>query len=270
VTVHVVRGLFALSVALAAAALAAAALAYVSRRALLAVCGAIGALAVAAWIAFAFDPSAAVGVPAGAILVSLLAASAALGVEWGVRRNRRLERDISVAEARLRTVIDREAQERATELEHALARARADSASLLAEEERRIADERRAAIVARERAAAREIADALAETQRRVEQRLAEWTEDLERAQEHLAVQVRQLGARQQRMLSDAEERLRAVASDLESQSDAQRANLVKLREDVARDRGVARGGARGARNAFRRSAPRDPRARRAAAAARA
>jgi hypothetical protein len=133
----------------------------------------------------------------------------------------------------LQTIIDKDAHDRAAELERVLARARADSMSLLADEERRIAEERRLTIAEREETAGRELAEALDATQRRVEQRLTEWGEDLERAQAHLTDQLQRLAARQKRLIEEAEERLAADAKQLESESEAQRAGLVKLREDL-------------------------------------
>ena len=68
----------------------------------------------------------------------------------------------------------------AEELKTRLARMRADSLSILAEDERRIADERRRELAERERAAGVELADALAATAGRVEERLRGWSDDLE------------------------------------------------------------------------------------------
>ena len=65
-----------------------------------------------------------------------------------------------------------------------LARARADSLSALVAEERRIAEERRREVADREREATAELAEALATAQRRVEQRLATWSSDLEKLQQ--------------------------------------------------------------------------------------
>src|SRR6266576_1744541 len=99
-----------------------------------------------------------------------------------------------------------------------------------ASEERKIVDSRRGAIAEHERASAGELSDALADTQRRVEQRLTAWSEDLERAQENLFDQLQRLVGRQRRLIEEAEERLAADAERLESESEAQREALVKLR----------------------------------------
>ena len=226
---------FAASVLLAAATLAVAMLGRVPRKVLLSAATAIGGLTVAAWTALALDPSADIAVAATGLTASLLVTLGSVFVERGVARGRRIESEIAGAEARLRTLIERATEERAVELERTLARARADSASMFAEQERRLAEERRATIAQREDAIALELAEALAATQRRVEQRLGEWSEDLERAQGHLTDQVQRLAARQRRVIEEAEERLGADAERLESESEAQRAGLVRLREELER-----------------------------------
>src|SRR5207244_2411619 len=178
---------FAASIVLAALALAAALLNRLPRRLVYVVVLTIGGFAVAAWVSFVLEPSTNLAAAAGGLTAALLASAAALGVQWGAGSARRLERGIAAAEARLTALIAEEAEARAAELERTLARARADSMSMLADEERRIVEERRAAIAERERIAGAELGAALGTTQQRVEQRLAEWGEDLERAQQHLA-----------------------------------------------------------------------------------
>jgi hypothetical protein len=152
-----------------------------------------------------------------------------------VARALQLAHSVAAASETLQAIIDQDARDRAAELERVLARARADSMSLLADEERRIAEVRRVSIAEREEAAGHELTEALGATQRRVEQRLTEWGEDLERAQGHLTDQLQRLAARQKRLIEEAEERLAADAERLESESEAQRAGLVKLREDLLR-----------------------------------
>src|SRR5919198_677443 len=119
----------------------------------------------------------------------------------GIVHAAKVDREIELAKRRLAEIVARDAEERAAELERVLARARAESLSLIADEERRIAESRRTVIAEREQASARELSDALAETQRRVEQRLASWGEDLERAQGHLFDQLQALAGRQRRVI---------------------------------------------------------------------
>jgi hypothetical protein len=233
--VEILRIAFAASVAVAAAAVAAAFLDRISQRRIAAAASLVGAGAVAGWIVFALDPQANLAVAAGGLTASLLATVAAIGIRRGVLHARGVEAEVENAEARLAAIVTRDADERAAELERVLARARAESISLIVDEERRIVESRRANIAQREELSARELSDALAETQRRVEQRLAEWSEDLERAQANLFEQLQRLAGRQRRLIAEAEERLAAGAERLEAESEGQRGALVKLREEVER-----------------------------------
>src|SRR2546421_220014 len=74
-----------------------------------------------------------------------------------LRTTRRVDEQLVRAQARLSSQIAREVDERNAELERTLARARADSISLLAEQERRIAEERRSSALERSRLAADEL-----------------------------------------------------------------------------------------------------------------
>jgi hypothetical protein len=233
--VDILRVAFAVSVALAAIVIAGAALMHISQRVVYRVAMLIGVGATAGWILFALDPRTKLAVPAAGLTASLLATVAAIGVRRGMLHARTIEGEIDRAEARLGAIVARDAEERAAELERVLARARAESISLINDEERRIVESRRATIAEREQAAARELSDALAETQRRVEQRLVDWGEDLERAQGNLFDQLQGLAGRQRRLIEEAEERLAADAERLESESEGQRGALVKLREEVER-----------------------------------
>jgi hypothetical protein len=233
--VDVMRMVFALGVVLAAAAVVGATLVRVSERVLYGIIGALGAGSVVAWILFALDPSADLAYPAAGLTLCLVVAVGGIGIRRGIFHARKVEGEIARAEARLAAQVTKGADERAAELERVLARARAESLSLIASEERRIVDARRHAIAEHEQASARELSDALADTQRRVEQRLAAWSEDLERAQANLFEQLQRLAARQRRLIEEAEERLAADAERLESESEVQREALVKLREEVAR-----------------------------------
>src|SRR5919204_2331940 len=112
------------------------------------------------------------------------------------------------AEERLAAFVEREAEERHAELQRALAMARAESTALLAQEERRLAEERRREWVERERHAAADLSLKLIEAQRAVEERLAGWAEDLERTQEALTGQIARLEHRQRQLIQDVEKRL--------------------------------------------------------------
>ncbi len=147
----------------------------------------------------------------------------------------RKRRPDPTAEARrqLETLVAEQTTASAEELKARLARMRADSLSILAEDERRIADERRQELAERERAAGVELADALAATTRRVEERLRGWGDDLDRAQQNLETELRRLEQRQKQLIAEAEARIEAEASELVTTSDAQRASVLRLREEL-------------------------------------
>ena len=136
---------------------------------------------------------------------------------------------------RLETLVAEQTAASAEELKTRLARLRADSLSILAEDERRIADERRQELAERERAAGVELADALAATTRRVEERLRGWGDDLERAQQNLETELRRLEQRQKLLIAEAEVRIETEASELVTTSDEQRASVLRLREELER-----------------------------------
>jgi hypothetical protein len=112
---------------------------------------------------------------------------------------------------------------------------RADSISLLTHEERRIAEERRAAMAEREREASGELTQALARTQDQVEQRLASWAQDLERTADALSGRIGQLTQRQRQLMAEAESRMLVDADRLKVEGEEQRAALTRLREEVDR-----------------------------------
>ena len=223
------------SVVFAGATLAGAALERAPRKLLVAAAALVGAAAGAAWVAYALSPDVDVAAAAAGITGCLLATLGALALRRGIAYGRRVEEEVTRAEERLRALIDAEAEARAAELERTLARARADSASLLAQEERRIADERRAEIVEREHAAANELAGTLATVQQRVEKRLAGWADDLDRAQQGLVTQLERLAQRQTQLIAEAESRMEEDSKQLTSAPDEQRSAVGRLREDLVR-----------------------------------
>jgi uncharacterized phage infection (PIP) family protein YhgE len=152
-----------------------------------------------------------------------------------VAHARAVDAHLAAAEQRLQTLIDRESVERSKELARTLARARAESASLLADQERRIAEERRRGAAEQERAASASLATALTDAQRQMESRLRAWNEDLDRMRHAVVDQLEQLAQRQRQLISDAETRIAADAERLEAESEQQRAGLVRLRDELAR-----------------------------------
>jgi hypothetical protein len=227
--------LFAVGVVIASAALAGAAFRLAERTLLLGATASIGAAAVAGWIALAVRPGRELAVSAGGLTGAAVAAAASLALAAALQRSARIDAEIELAQARLRELVARETEDRAAELERVLARARADSVSLLAEQERRIAEERRKMVVESETAAGTELTAALARTQQQVEQRLQDWGQDLERAANAMRTRLIEVGQRQRQLTADAEARIGADGERLQAESEEQRDALVRLRADLQR-----------------------------------
>jgi hypothetical protein len=226
---------FAAGVGAAALALAGATLRLLSRAALLAFAALELGLALAAWIAFALshDHARELAVSAGGLLGSLAAALAALLLQRALTRTDAMDANLAETQAALRALVARETAETAAELERSLARARADSISLLIEEERRISEEHRREFSDREREVAASLTETLTATQAQVEQRLAGWAQDLDRAAEGTKARIAELAQRQKRLVSDAEARLAADGERLTADSDEQRTAVQRLRADL-------------------------------------
>jgi len=193
--------------------------------------------AVAAWVAFALSHShpRELAVAAGGLTASAVAAAGAIVARRAMARADDFDAHLGAAEERLRALVDQEAAERAAELERTLARARADSVSLLVEEERKLAEEHRRAYAERERETAASLTAALTTTQAQVEQRLAAWAQDLERVAEATKVHIADLAQRQKQLVSDAELRLAADADRLAAESEELRGALQRLRSELDR-----------------------------------
>ena len=159
----------------------------------------------------------------------------ALSVAAVVHARRRRPDPTAEARRQLESLVEEQTTVSAEELKARLARLRADSLSTLAEDERRIADERRQELAERERAAGVELAEALAATQRRVDERLRGWRDDLDRTQQALETELRGLEQRQKQLIAEAETRIEAEASELVATSDEQRASVLRLREELER-----------------------------------
>ena len=207
----------------------------VQHRLLVALAALTGVAAVAAWVGFGLRPGTDTATAAGGITVAFVALLAAVKLRDLLRSARRFDDQLARAQGRMNSLIAREADERNAELERTLARARADSASILAEQERRMAEERRTAAAERSRVTEDELGKALTVAQQQVEARLIAWTDDLERAQRGVADQLTQLAQRQKQLIAEAEARIATDAERLEGESEQQRASLVRLREELAR-----------------------------------
>src|SRR5437016_12529652 len=145
------------------------------------IAGVLGLGATAGWVVFAFDVDRGTAVAAGGLTVCFAAALLTIPLRSGLARSRRANEELDAAETALRELVERETAKRADELERTLARARADSSSRLAEEERKLADARLNELSQRERRLAAELGETVALVERRVEQRLSEWAGDLDR-----------------------------------------------------------------------------------------
>ena len=150
--------------------------------------------------------------------------------------------DQLVEEARraVREAVAAETAAHTEEIRRVLARERAETASLLVAEERRLAEERRAGFEARERATAERLIEETARTERRLEERLRGFTDDLDRAQRHLEAQLARLQQRNRQSIADVEARLEAEASELGSTADEQKKTVLRLREELERAAGQA------------------------------
>ena len=226
---------FAVAVGVAGLALAGAALRLFGRVVLVLLSLLVLGGAAGGWAMFALRHShpRELALAAGGLTGAALACGAALVVAWALARAEDTEAHVAAAQERLQEVVDKEAGDRGAELERTLARARADSISLLAEEERRIAEERRTAFGDRERALIASLTDALTETQAQVSQRLVDWKRDLDRAADSTKERLAELAERQKLLLEDAGARLEADGERLSAESEAQREALTRLRADL-------------------------------------
>lgn len=226
---------FASGVLLAAAALAGAALERADRRLLLSAGGVTGAAAAAAWVAFALDPQVGLAISATGLLACLMAVVGALALRRGLAHGRTVERDIERAKSELDAVVQRELRERSADLERALARGRADSLSAYAEEERRLAENRREALGESEQRLRHGLAEAFSKVQGQVEQRLAAWHQDLDRAQRQLGGRLEQIAARERSLIEALEARLESDAERLKTADEEQRTAVIRLRENLGK-----------------------------------
>jgi len=226
---------FVAGIAVAVLALAGAALRFLSRSALLALVALELVGAVAAWVAFALEQTREreLAISAAGITVCTLAAAAALLLRRALVRSEEIDVQMDAARVSLRALIDHEAAERAAELERTLARARAESVSLLIDEERKIVDDHRREFAEREQQFAASLTEALTMTQTQVEQRLAGWAQDLDRTADTTKAAIVDLANRQRQLISEVHVRLAADADRVGSESDEQRASVQRMRAEL-------------------------------------
>ena len=226
---------FAASVGVAALALAGAAFRFLHRFVLGALAFIASGGAVAAWAAYAarHHRPREMAIAAAGITVCTVAAWAAVLLRRALVHAEDVDAHLAAAQLKMRGLIDTEAAERSAELERTLARARADSVSLLTEEERRIAEERRAEFANLERATADTLMKSLTETQAQVELRLSDWNQDLDRAADGMRQRIADLEQHQKQLLADFDARIAADGDRLAAESEDQRAALARLRGEL-------------------------------------
>ncbi len=221
--VTIVQIAFAAAAAVAALTLLGVAFDRIRHRVLVALAVLVGVTAVACWVAFGLRPETSIAAAAGGITVAFLAQIAAVKLRDLLRAARRVDDQLARAQSRINSMIAREADERNAELERTLVRARADSASILAEQERRIAEERRAAAADRSRTAADELGEALTAAQQQMEVRLTAWTDDLDAS----LVRLREELARA------SQEAIAAGSAELDGYASERRRSLHELNERI-------------------------------------
>ena len=227
--------LFAGGVLVAAASLAGAALERAGARLLMGVAAALGAAGAAGWVAFALRPETELAIPATGLMACLVTVLAGIAVRRGLARGRAIELQIARAKSELDAVVQREVRDRTADLERTLARARADSLSTFAEDERRLSEARREAASESERRARDALGEALARAQEQVQLRLVAWHGDLERAQVELGGRLERIAQRERSLIEALESRLQEDSERVQAAGDEHRAALAKLREELLR-----------------------------------
>jgi hypothetical protein len=227
--------LFAGGVVLAALALAGAAFRRASSSMLMATFAVEAVAAVGVWVAFALRHDRSLAIAAGGLTACALVAGAAILLRRALNRVAATDARLAEAQADLVATVEREKATLAKEVELTLARARADSRSLLEQQERQIAEERRTLVAEREHDATAALADKLTQVQAQTEQRLAGWSQDLDRIADATKQRIAELEQRQQQLLREIELRLTADAERLSAESEEQRLGVARLRAELSR-----------------------------------
>jgi hypothetical protein len=140
---------------------------------------------------------------------------------------------IEAGRAELAAAVEEATEAHVAEIRRTLARERAETASAVADDERRLAAERRAALVEQQRQIADDLAEALAIAEARVDERLRTFRDDFDRALDQIGSQVVQIEQRQREALGEVEARIEADAAELGSTADEQRQTVLRLREEL-------------------------------------
>jgi hypothetical protein len=193
------------------------------------------AAATATWLVFALRHShpRELAVAAAGLTACALVVGAAQLLQRALAQAAAFDAHLAGGRAGIRAVIDQEAAERTAELERTLARARADSVSLLAEEERKLAEAHRRDFADRDREAGAALTAALTTTQAQVEKRLTGWSQDLDRVADAMKGHIAELAQRQKQLVSEAELRIAADADRLAAESEELRAAVQRVRVEL-------------------------------------
>lgn len=224
---------FAAATGVAALALGLAAVRKAPQWLLLGLTAVIAGAAVAGWTFYALRHHRELAVAAGGLSAAALVTAGAVALRRAHAHAEAFESHFAEARARLQAQIDEEADARGAELERTLARARADSVSLLQEEERKLADEHRREFKQRQSEITDALTAQLTEVQAQVEQRLTGWSQDLDRAAETTKAHIAELVQRQRQLVSDVELRLASDAERFSAESEEQRGAVARLRGEI-------------------------------------
>jgi hypothetical protein len=171
----------------------------------------------------------------GGLLAATAAEAGALGLLRGLRRLRAVENErdqvLADLDAQLAVHVDR----RLTELSRTLARERAETSHLLAEQERAFREKRRVEIEQKAESVRVGLEETISTSQRRAEQRLNAWSTDLERAQQQLKARLEELIRQQAEALAAHEQRLAEHGADVNELEDAQGKAISRVREELER-----------------------------------
>ena len=172
----------------------------------------------------------------GGLVAAAAAQAAALGLRRALRRLRSVEEEADLVLADLDAAVSAGAAQRLKELERTLARERAETVHLLAEQERQIREERRVRSRARGGAGARRTWSRRSpRTSAASKSGSSAWSSDLERAQQQLKARLEDLVRRQADALAGHEARLADHAKEVETLEEEQQTAIARVRTDLER-----------------------------------
>ncbi len=211
----------------------------VPARVLLVGTGLLGAFAIAAGVVFGlnlsepFADSEILALGAAGLVAATVAEAGLLALRRGILRLRDADALVEAGREHVDAVVADHARVRGEELEHHLARERANATHTLTQQERKLTAERRDQIARQADRARAELAKSIEQVQERLEQRLTAWAADLDRGQRSLETRLTELASRQSEAIKAYEARLAADSDYLRTASEEQQAALGKLRAEL-------------------------------------